>query len=69
MDLLPASFILDRMIVIPFGLQTIETVQQLITTRYSIQLSWWQAGRYLKTWGDTSQRLISKAFEQKPEQV
>lgn len=54
---------------LPFGLWTREAVQQLILERYGITLSRWQVGRYLKSWGYTSQKPIRKAFEQKPEQV
>jgi len=54
---------------LPYGLWTREAVQQLILNRYGIELSRWQVGRYLKSWGYTSQKPISKAFEQKPEQV
>ena len=52
-----------------FGLWTREAVQQLIFDRYGITLSRWQVGRYLKSWGYTPQKPISKAFEQKPEKV
>lgn len=52
-----------------FGLWTREAVQQLILNKYGIQLSRWQVGRYLKSWGYTPQKPIRKAFEQKPEQV
>jgi transposase len=52
-----------------FGLWTREAVQQLILIRYGIELSRWQVGRYLKSWGYTPQKPISKAFEQKPEKV
>lgn len=52
-----------------FGLWTREAVHQLILLRYGIALSRWQVGRYLKSWGYTSQKPISKAFEQKPEKV
>lgn len=52
-----------------FGLWTREAVQQLILDRYGIELSRWQVGRYLKSWGYTPQKPISKAFEQKPEKV
>jgi transposase len=52
-----------------FGLWTREAVQQLILDRYGIELSRWQVGRYLKSWGYTPQKPISKAFEQKPERV
>jgi transposase len=54
---------------LPYGLWTREAVQQLIERRFAIGLSRWQVGRYLKLWGYTPQRPISKAFEQKPEQV
>ena len=54
---------------LPFGLWTREAVQQLIWDRYGIELSRWQVGRYLKSWGYTPQKPISKAFEQKPEKV
>ncbi|MFZ6022821.1 MAG: winged helix-turn-helix domain-containing protein [Bacteroidota bacterium] len=54
---------------LPFGLWTREAVQQLIRNRYGIELSRWQVGRYLKSWGYTPQKPISKAFEQKPEKV
>ena len=54
---------------LPFGLWTREAVQQLIKTKFGIELSRWQVGRYLKSWGYTPQKPISKAFEQKPEKV
>lgn len=54
---------------LPFGLWTREAVQQLIWDRYGIELSRWQVGRYLKSWGYTPQKPISKAFEQKPAKV
>ena len=54
---------------LPFGLWTREAVQQLIFTKYGIELSRWQVGRYLKAWGYTPQKPIRKAFEQKPEEV
>jgi transposase len=54
---------------LPFGLWTRAAVKQLIVDRYCIELSRWQVGRYLKLWGYTPQKPISKAFEQKPEQV
>lgn len=52
-----------------FGLWTREAVQQLILDSYGIELSRWQVGRYLKSWGYTPQKSISKAFEQNPEKV
>jgi transposase len=54
---------------LPWGLWTREAVQQLILNRYGIELSRWQVGRYLKSWGYTPQKPIRKAFEQKPEKV
>ena len=54
---------------LPYGLWTREAVQQLIFNRYGIELSRWQVGRYLKSWGYTPQKPIRKAFEQKPERV
>lgn len=54
---------------LPFGLWTRQAIQQLIHDRYGIELSRWQVGRYLKSWGFTPQKPIRKAFEQKPEKV
>lgn len=54
---------------LPYGLWTREAVQQLIRERFEVELSRWQVGRYLKSWGYTPQKPISKAFEQKPEKV
>lgn len=54
---------------LPFGLWTREAVQGLIQRRFGIELSRWQVGRYLKSWGFTPQKPIHKAFEQKPEKV
>lgn len=54
---------------LPYGLWTREAVQQLILNKFGIELSRWQVGRYLKSWGYTPQKPISKAFEQKPEKV
>ncbi len=54
---------------LPFGLWTREAVQQLILDKYGIELSRWQVGRYLKSWGYTPQKPISKAYEQDPKRV
>ena len=54
---------------LPFGLWTREAVQQLILKKYGIELSRWQVGRYLKDWGYTPQKPISKAYEQNPKRV
>jgi transposase len=54
---------------LPFGLWTREAVQQLLLEKYDIELSRWQVGRYLKSWGYTPQKPISKAYEQDPKRV
>ena len=54
---------------LPFGLWTRQAVEQLIKDKYGVELSRWQVGRYLKSWGYTPQKPIRKAFEQKPERV
>jgi len=60
---------LPNQLKLPFGLWTREAVQQLIIEKYGIALSRWQVVRYLKSWGYTPQKPISKTFEQKPEKV
>ena len=60
---------LPEQLKLSFGLWTREAVQQLILERYGIELSRWQVGRYLKNWGYTPQKPITKAFEQNPERV
>lgn len=60
---------LPEQLKLSFGLWTREAVQQLILDKYGIELSRWQVGRYLKSWGYTPQKPISKAFEQNPERV
>jgi transposase len=60
---------LPEQLKLSFGLWTREAVQQLILEKYGIELSRWQVGRYLKSWGYTPQKPISKAFEQNPERV
>lgn len=62
----------DRMpdqLKLSFGLWTREAVQQLIHDKYGIELSRWQVGRYLKSWGYTPQKPIRKAYEQDPKRV
>jgi len=54
---------------LPFGLWTREAVQQLMLEKYGIELSRWQVGRYLKQWGYTPQKPVSKAYEQDPKRV
>jgi transposase len=60
---------LPEQLKLSFGLWTREAVQELILERYGIELSRWQVGRYLKSWGYTPQKPITKAFEQNPERV
>jgi transposase len=60
---------LPEQLKLSFGLWTREAVQQLILEKYGIELSRWQVGRYLKSWGYTPQKPITKAFEQNPERV
>jgi len=60
---------LPEQLKLSFGLWTREAVQQLILDKYGIALSRWQVGRYLKSWGYTPQKPITKAFEQNPERV
>jgi len=60
---------LPEQLKLPFGLWTREAVQRLILERFDVELSRWQVGRYLKSWGYTPQKPIRKAFEQKPERV
>lgn len=51
------------------GLWTRGAVQELIKRKFGIEKSLPQIGRYLKTWGFTSQKPIYKAYEQQPEEV
>ena len=60
---------LPEQLKLSFGLWTREAVQQLIVERYGVNLSRWQVGRYLKAWGYTPQKPISKAFEQNQKKV
>ena len=60
---------LPEQLKLAYGLWTREAVQALIQRRFGIELSRWQVGIYLKSWGFTPQKPIRKAFEQKPEKV
>lgn len=60
---------LPEQLKLSFGLWTREAVQQLIVEKYGVTLSRWQVGRYLKAWGYSPQKPISKAFEQNPKKV
>lgn len=54
---------------LPWVLWTRDAVAQLIKDRYSISISRWTAGRYLKRWGFTPQKPAKRALEQNPEAV
>ncbi len=54
---------------LPFVLWTREAVRQLIAKRIGIRVSVWTVGRYLKSWGMTPQKPISRAYERDPEAV
>ena len=60
---------LPDQLMLAYGFWTREAVQQFILYRYGIELSRWQVGRYVKSWGYTPQKPINKSFEQKPEKV
>ena len=49
---------------LPFALWTRDAVRELIETRYSISVSVWTVGRYLKHWGFTPQKPLRRAYEQ-----
>jgi transposase len=67
-----AKTVIDRhpeQLKLPFYLWTRKAVAELIEQRFTIRLSVWTIGRYLKGWGFTPQKPIRKAFERNPEQV
>jgi len=53
----------------PFYLWTREAVAKLIEKRYNIKYSLTQVGRYLKRWGFTPQKPVTRAYEQNPQAV
>ena len=53
----------------PFMLWSRRSVQHLIKYKFGITLSVWAVGRYLKKWGFTPQRPLSKSFEKNPKAV
>ncbi|WP_458249654.1 helix-turn-helix domain-containing protein [Burkholderia ubonensis] len=53
----------------PFYLWTRESVAQLIEREYSITVSKWTAGRYLKAWGMSAQKPVRRAYERKDEAI
>jgi len=53
----------------PFALWTINAVKELIRTKFDINLSVPTISRYLKKWGFTPQRPLTKAFNKDPKRV
>ena len=53
----------------PFALWTREAVQQLLAERFSLHVSVWTVGRYLKRWGFTPQKPVRRAYERDPKAV
>jgi transposase len=53
----------------PFALWTREAVQRLLAERFSLSVSVWTVGRYLKRWNLTPQKPLRRAYEQNPEKV
>ncbi len=53
----------------PFFLWNRKAVQILIKDKFDIDLSIWSVGRYLKKWGFTPQRPLSRSFERNPKAV
>ena len=54
---------------LPFVLWTREAVQQLIERQFSIKVSIWTVGRYLKQWNFTPQKPLRRAYEQNKQAV
>lgn len=54
---------------LPYALWTREAVQELIKRQFGIQVSLWTVGRYLRRWGFTPQKPVSRAYEQDPKAV
>ena len=53
----------------PFMLWDKKSVQLLIKDKFDVDLSIWSVGRYLKKWGFTPQRPLSRSFEKNPKAV
>ena len=67
-----AKMVMDRypdQLKLPFYLWTRQAVADLVERRFSVSLSIWTIGRYLKGWGLTPQKPIRRAYEQNPEAV
>ena len=54
---------------LPFSLWTRNAVQQLIKQLYAIQMPIRTVGEYLKRWGFTPQKPITRAYEKNPKAV
>lgn len=54
---------------LPFSLWTRIAVQQLVNQLYSIQMPIRTVGEYLKRWGYTPQKPLSRAYEKNPKAV
>jgi transposase len=54
---------------LPFALWTREAVGELLARRFSVQVSVWTVGRYLRRWGFTPQKPVRRAYERDPEAV
>jgi transposase len=54
---------------LPFALWTRIAVQQLVNQLYSVQMPIRTVGEYLKRWGFTPQRPITRAYEKNPKAV
>lgn len=53
----------------PCALWTRESVGQFIKEKFSIEVSKWTVGRYLKRWGLSPQKPITRAYERDPKAV
>jgi len=53
----------------PFALWTREAVQMFLDEKLGVRVSVWTVGRYLREWGLTPQKPVSRAFEQNPKEV
>jgi transposase len=53
----------------PFFLWTRDSVSLLILKKFNIKLSKWTVGRYLTSWGFSSQKPARRAIEQNPEAI
>ena len=67
-----AKIVIDRtpeQLKLPYYLWTREAVAELIERRCGIRYSLMQVGRFLKRWGFTPQKPVSRAYEQNPVEV